>query len=347
MTHKFNGCPFCLAKVCSGNPWRACRGQQRSKGKVRTPKEAHTCRCAGFWQPRKRERKQEVKSWKYTGNVFLFQNVLSLYYWIGRERGKKTTKPVCSVSWGNPFHTSVLLFPELSNKATAFPWLALIPAYQQPEILRKEKGKHAAEPGFLKPPHMAISAPGVLSEGSVFRNHQQRSWPIVPCAVQTHSEGPSLPQRTYPTNRNYRGNVARELETSCLAQGCTAGCGRQRQKPGILISSPAICSFSPTTTFCLQGVNGTKDNSVWLGIFNRWQLHIQAHTLLDSVAPRDRFPLLALTQFGGCSAGMRWPSEQKFDTRKGKGGPGSCEIWLLKHLHVLQHKLKKLFVWKI
>lgn len=206
--------------------------------------------------------------------------VFVLLNW-GRE-GKKTTKPVCSVSWGNPFRISVLLFPELSNKATAFPWLALIPTYQQPEMLRKEKGKHAAEPGFLKPPHMAISAPEVLSEGSVFRNHQQRLGPIVPCAVQTHSEGPSLPQRTYPTNRDYRGNVAGELETSCLAQGCTAGCGRQRQKPGILISSPAICSFSPTTTFCLRGVNGTKDNSVWLGIFNRWELHIQAHTLLDS-----------------------------------------------------------------
>lgn len=269
--------------------------------------------------------------------------VFVLLNW-GRE-GKKTTKPVCSVSWGNPFHTSVLLFPELQTRQQHFfdsRWYPLTNSLRSSE---GKKGKHTAEPGFLKPPHVAISAPGVLSEGSVFRNHQQRSWPIVPCAVQTHSEGPSLPQRTYPTNRDYRGNVAGELETSCLAQGCTAG--RQRQKPGILISSPAICSFSPTTTFCLRGVNGTKDNSVWLGIFNRWQLHIQAHTLLDSVAARDKFPLLAQTQFGGCSAGMRWPSEQKFDTRKGKGGPGSCEIWLLKHLHVLRHKLKKLFVWKI
>lgn len=277
--------------------------------------------------------------------MFFFFKMFCLCITELGERGEKNNKACLLCKLGKPVPHFCTSLSWVANKATAFLRLALIPAYQQPEILRKEKGKHTAEPGFLKPPHVAISAPGVLSEGSVFRNHQQRSWPIVPCAVQTHSEGPSLPQRTYPTNRDYRGNVAGELETSCLAQGCTAG--RQRQKPGILISSPAICSFSPTTTFCLRGVNGTKDNSVWLGIFNRWQLHIQAHTLPDSVAARDKFPLLAQTQFGGCSAGMRWPSEQKFDTRKGKGGPGSCEIWLLKHLHVLQHKLKKLFVWKI
>jgi len=47
----------------------------------------------------------------------------------------------------------------------------LMLAYEQPEILRKKKGKHAAEMDFLKPPHMTISVSGVSSEGSAFWNH--------------------------------------------------------------------------------------------------------------------------------------------------------------------------------
>ena len=129
-------------------------------------------------------------------------------------------------------------------------------AYEQPEILRKEKEKHAAEPGFLKPSHMTISVSEVLSEGSVFGSHQRRSRPIVSCTVQTHSERRFLSQRTCSPNRDDGGKIGRGLEMSWLAQGCTVWWRRQRQKPGILISSPAICSFSRTTPFCCSNAYG-------------------------------------------------------------------------------------------
>lgn len=197
-----------------------------------------------------------------------------------------------------------------------------MPVYQQAETLRKEKGKHAAEPGFLKPPHTATSASEALSEGSVFRNHQRRPRPVVPCAVQTHSEGRSLPQRPCSTNRDDRGNVVGDLETSCSARGCTAGCGRHRQNPGILISSPETCSFSPTTTFCRSRAYGVLValqiilyDSVFLTGGNFTCRHTPCWT------PRDSFSLLVPAQFGGCSAETRWSSEQKFDIQgKGKDG---------------------------
>lgn len=54
--------------------------------------------------------------------------------------------------------------------------------------------EQAAELGFLKPSHVTIAVSEVSSEGSVFGSHQQRSWPIVSCTVQTHTRDDPCPR---------------------------------------------------------------------------------------------------------------------------------------------------------
>lgn len=112
------------------------------------------------------------KNLKICWEFFVFKNVLSLCITELGKRDKKKKMPVCYLSWRNSLHIFVLLFPE------AFPCLMLTVAYTEPEILRKEKEKPAAELFFLKPSHMTISVSEVLSEGSVFQSHQWRwrSW---------------------------------------------------------------------------------------------------------------------------------------------------------------------------
>lgn len=65
-----------------------------------------------------------------------------------------------------------------------------------------------------------------------------------------HRERQSMTQRTYSLNRHDKEKIREELEMSWLAQGYTVWCQSQRQQSGILISSPAICSFSWPTTIC-------------------------------------------------------------------------------------------------
>lgn len=188
---------------------------------------------------RGRERKQEVKTWRYTGNFLVLKMfcLLVLLSW-GRGGGGKT---VCYVSWRNPFHIFVLLFTGLSKKGNSIS-LSCVDA-------RLRTGSRT---GFSE----AITRDNCCIRSLVWRfciwesSTEIVAYCVMHC-TNTH-ERRSLPQRTYSPNREDGGKMGRggELEMSWLAQGCTVRWHRQRQKPGILISSPAICSFSWTTTFC-------------------------------------------------------------------------------------------------
>lgn len=105
---------FSPAKICSSNPWRVSRGQQR----IMEESEGITgSTYLQMWQPRKKERKQEAKPWRHAGN-FLFWKRFCLFVILnwGREGGKK---PVCYMSQRNSFHIFVVLFPDLSRKGSS------------------------------------------------------------------------------------------------------------------------------------------------------------------------------------------------------------------------------------
>ena len=115
--------------------------------KVKTFKEAHTYRCGGFCQPGKRERKQEVKSWRYTGN-FLFLKMFCLFVLLNWEREKEKKKPACSTGWRNPFHISVLLFPDLLNKGNSISLPHVDACLRTARDPQKEEGKTCSRNGF-------------------------------------------------------------------------------------------------------------------------------------------------------------------------------------------------------
>ena len=144
------------------------------------------------------------------------------------------------------------------------------------------------------------------------------------CTVQTHSERPSLPQRTCSLNRDDGGKIRGGLEASCLAQGCTVHWGRQGQKPDILTSSPAICSFSRTTTFCCSNAYGVLmalKIIIYDLVFLTSGSFTYRHTACWTQLPPGTVPHVpALRQLG---VTIRWPWQQKSDTSEGKEeGPG-------------------------
>lgn len=258
---------FSPAKICSSNPWRVSRGQQR----IMEESEGITgSTYLQMWQPRKKEKKQEAKPWRHAGN-FLFWKRFCLFVILnwGREGGKKAcllykpeklTPHFCSsLSWSvtegqQHFHVSC--------------WCCFTSSLKSLERRRK----NAAEPGFLKH-HSGWCLYQKPRPKAVFGSHPWGSGPIVPCTVQTPTESHPLSQRTCSPNRDGRGRIAGGLEISWRAQSCTIWCS-DFQPSNLLF----LTASHPLPLWCLQGVNGTKDNCVWLGIFNSWEFYIQAHT---------------------------------------------------------------------
>lgn len=143
--------------------------------------------------------------------------------------------------------------------------------YEQPEILRKEKEKRSRT-GFSEPSLRMISVPEASSKGCVWEPSMGIGAYCAVHCTNTHGE-PSLSQRTCSPNRDGRGRIAGGLEISWRAQSCAVWCS-DFQPSNLLF----LTASHPLPLWCLQGVNGTKDNCVWLGIFNSWELYIQAHT---------------------------------------------------------------------
>lgn len=167
--------------------------------KVKALQEAHICRCGSFYQPRKKERKQEAKPWRRAGN-FLFWKRFCLFVILnwGREGGKKSCllyKPekliphfCSSLSWSvtegqQHFHVSC--------------WCCFTSSLKSLERRRK----NAAEPGFLNH-HSGWFLYQKPRPKAVFGSHPWGSGPIVPCTVQTLTEshpchkGPALQTET-------------------------------------------------------------------------------------------------------------------------------------------------------
>lgn len=144
--------------------------------------------------------------------------------------------------------------------------------------------------------------------------------------VQTHSERWSLSQRTYSPNRDYEAKRGggQELETSWLVRGCTVWRWLQRQEPGILLSSPAICCFSQSLFAC-SNAYWVLTTALKIIVYTTWYfkpvgaLHIGTPSPSTPppsppalpplplpcwtwLPPGTAHPLPALRQFGGPSA---------------------------------------------
>lgn len=192
-------------------------------------------------------------------------------------------------------------------------------------MLRKEKGK-GSRTGVSEPWHGMISVPEGCSECSVSGSHIHGEQGPLCRVLYKHPGrgGPATMDLLSKQRKNSRR--IRNQWTSPELHGLVRT--PERHKPGVLIPSPATCSFSWPghlwPLWCLQGVHGTKDNYRGL-VFLTTGSFAYRHTPSELGCPQRQCPLLALGQLGGCSDGdckvtFAAEMQSKMSQAKGQGG---------------------------
>lgn len=269
------------------------------------------------------------------GIFWLEKGFVSVTLNWGRRKGQK--KPVCYIRQRSSFHIFGVLFPDLSQKGSSIsmsPGDAALGAAWNPWRGEGNTQFFQTITHFVNWLFRMICAPAACCRGSVFGSHPWGAGPVVP-TLSKH------PGRATPATKDL------------LSKQTQQGKNSSRRTRNQLKSEPRETEawdsdFQPSNLLLLtasslgQGVDGTKENCGWLGIFNYWELYIP----LDMGAPRDSVPSCPQDSLEGAQmVAGRWPSQQKcHPSKETGGGHSSCEMLLLKHLHISQHQAKKLFV---
>lgn len=302
----FSGCLckeetiFSPAKICSSNPWRVSRGQQRI---MEESEDIKGSTYLQMWQLLLAQEEGEQAGGKTLNTCrefFALKKVLSLCNTDLGERGsgkayllykvEKLIPHFCNflswsvTEWQQHFHVSC--------------WFCFTSSLKTLERRRK----NAAEPGFVnchtgwflyqKPRPKALRLGAIHGDrGLLCRalyKHPGRAMPVTKDLLSK--------QRRLRNNSRRIRNQLTSPESHGLVRTPEAEAWRSDFQPSNLLF---LTASHLLPLWCLRGVNGTKDNCGWLGIFNYGELYIQAHTRWTWLPPGC--PLLALKQLGGCS----------------------------------------------
>lgn len=273
------------------------------------------------------------------GIFCLVKGFVSLWYWTGGERGRKRLYKVenliphfcSSLSW------SVTEGQQHSHVSWWYCFMSSLKSLERRRKTQQNRVFWTTRRGWC-----LYQKPGskALYLGAI---HEEQG--LLCCALYKHP-GTAIPvtkdllskQRGQSKNSRRIRNELTSPELHSLVRM------PERQKPGVLISSPFLTTSHLLLLWCLQGADGTRGN--WLGIFNYWQLYIQAHTRWTRLPPGTVSPPGPKTAWRVLGWWLQGDIHSRNATpAKGREeGTALSETRLLKHLRKLQHKTKKLFV---